>query len=460
MDIHNNIIAFDIDGVMTDYSKFIREKGQRFLSDEVKGIYPIKNNSAYEFEEIFDVDNSIKSKFFEKYLLSYCINYPVIYFLPDMIERLYEKQYAIHIVTSRYKCNERSLIGIVMRLILKYWLWKNKIKYSKIIFCSLEHGAIEKRKYCEEHKISVMIEDCADNINELSSIMKVICMDAPYNQDCINNNIIRVKNFDYHVVYSELMNLFNGDYPYRKTIMGDDEVKKLDFHSSKEYYRKLNDYYSDLPIGKWKLEYLKKQEKTLQIVAPFIRFALSCFTHFKFIGSCEILSSSSNIYISNHINRWDARNILSMLSYSVTPHLLIKKNRSNIILNKMLAITINKDDYLSKRESIMKMVHLLNNNGNLVIFPEGTRNKKIRTEEDFIVRNVEEVDSMLNEFEKGAFLLSKITNKNLIPIGVTKRNNVWIYNVGTPIISSEFTNHEDLAIEARKRICNLILECN
>ena len=47
-----------------------------------------------------------------------------------------------------------------------------------------------------ENNIDVMIEDSPKNLEQLSEITKMICLDLPYNKDINNDNIYRCYNWD------------------------------------------------------------------------------------------------------------------------------------------------------------------------------------------------------------------------------------------------------------------------
>ena len=50
-----------------------------------------------------------------------------------------------------------------------------------------------------------MIEDSPNNINELANIIPVICYNAEYNKNCIDNKIIRC--YSWYDIYSKINNL-------------------------------------------------------------------------------------------------------------------------------------------------------------------------------------------------------------------------------------------------------------
>lgn len=92
-----------------------------------------------------------------------------------------------------------------MRKIVKKWLFENEIIYDKLIFSK----ALKEKKSQEmiENTIDLMIEDNPNNINELSSIVPVICYNTTYNKDCSNDKIFRC--YSWYDIYKKIKEIMN-----------------------------------------------------------------------------------------------------------------------------------------------------------------------------------------------------------------------------------------------------------
>ena len=68
---------------------------------------------------------------------------------------------------------------------------------EEIISCSEKYGPEEKYRACIEKKVDVMIDDRPEIVTYLAAKgIKVMMMDAPYNQQVVGDNIIRVFGWD------------------------------------------------------------------------------------------------------------------------------------------------------------------------------------------------------------------------------------------------------------------------
>ena len=81
-----------------------------------------------------------------------------------------------------------------MQELTKQWLKKQNIQYDKLIFAKNE----EKLQQCLENNIDVMIEDCPNNIQNISKKIKVIKFDCQYNKKELGENIITGYSW-YHI---------------------------------------------------------------------------------------------------------------------------------------------------------------------------------------------------------------------------------------------------------------------
>ena len=66
-------------------------------------------------------------------------------------------------------------------------MMENDIEYDEILA-----GPGNKKEKCLKHNIDIMIEDKANNVEEISEHIPVLCFDAPYNLKVNKDNVHRV----------------------------------------------------------------------------------------------------------------------------------------------------------------------------------------------------------------------------------------------------------------------------
>ena len=174
-------IGFDIDGVLTNFEKFVATYGCKFLKTTIKNI-KISQINDDDIAEMFNCDLETEERFWNEYIKVYCTEYSARLGLAEMMTEL-RKKHNIIIITNR----SASMVPTdTMISWVKGWLEKEKIPYDKIVF---NHGS--KLQACLDNKIDVMIEDSPKHIKELSQYMNCICFDSHYNTECEGENIRR-----------------------------------------------------------------------------------------------------------------------------------------------------------------------------------------------------------------------------------------------------------------------------
>ena len=188
-------IGIDIDGTLTDIEKFQLDYGSKFFSEYNKFIV---NPNGYETSEIFNVDEDLDNKFWEKYYFDYLKNEPIRKFASEIIKKLKDEGNEIYIITARHADN--IITDKESSLLTKAWLDKNEVKYDKLIF-----SPEDKLNICLKNNIDIMVEDKPTNINIISTKIPVICINAGYNQHCNGSNIYRA--YSWYDVYNKIKNI-------------------------------------------------------------------------------------------------------------------------------------------------------------------------------------------------------------------------------------------------------------
>lgn len=188
-------IGIDIDGVLTDIERFIVDYGSKFC---MENNIPIDiKPGEYDEKYTFGWDDDQCLEFWNKYLEYYVTKYNVREFAPEVIHKLKEEGNEIYIITARNEWGLPEESNGKMKEFVSKWLQDNRIEYDRIIYTE---GS--KLQYCVGNYIDVMIEDCPENILDISSKIKVFCYHCIYNSKVKGKNIERV--YSWNEIYQKL----------------------------------------------------------------------------------------------------------------------------------------------------------------------------------------------------------------------------------------------------------------
>lgn len=188
-------IGIDIDGVLTDIERFLVDYGTKFNMDNNLPINIMEGE--YSEEKAFNWKNEQAIKFWNEYLVYYATKYPIRYFASEIISKLKEEGHEIYIITARNEYGLPEDYKGKMKELVSQWLKDNEICYDKIIYTE---GS--KLPYCVGNYVEVMIEDCPDNIKDVSTKLPVLCFDCGYNKKIEGKNVIRV--YSWYDIYSKI----------------------------------------------------------------------------------------------------------------------------------------------------------------------------------------------------------------------------------------------------------------
>lgn len=185
------IIGVDADGVLTDMQLFNYTYGQLFFNKE------IINPSAYSVREIFEVSKFQEILYGLVYFKRYCTEWEPREGAAQIINNMKLSGNTICEITARKFVTNKGLLGTKSRKWFEDWCRRNNFSFDEIIYCSEKYGPEEKYQACIEKKVDVMIDDRPEIVTCLASKgIKVMMMDAPYNQHVVGDNIIRAFGWD------------------------------------------------------------------------------------------------------------------------------------------------------------------------------------------------------------------------------------------------------------------------
>ena len=181
-------IGIDIDGVLNDVGYWHYTYGFKYCIE--MGIDRGFDPYSYLIEEQFKLTDEENDDFWNTYIYDLLESIPVRPYASYIIGLLRDMGHKIVIVSAR---NDRYLNNGDMFSYVSSWLDKNNILYDEIII-----GNGNKKDKCIDNNIDIMIEDKLDNVIDISSVIPVLCFDAPYNRDINSSNVTRVYSW-FHI---------------------------------------------------------------------------------------------------------------------------------------------------------------------------------------------------------------------------------------------------------------------
>lgn len=175
-------IGVDIDGTLTDIAKFQIEEGKKFFDRE-----PV-NTKVLDVKDMFECSDEEEKAFWKKNYMKYCVLGKMRNGSDKFTKNAHNNDDEIIIITSRKYTDQDTKLGKLMRYTVEQWLKHNGIETDKIIYCNEDKTAAIK-----DNKIDIMLEDNSKNIEELSKLTKVVCMNTEYNMDYQFTNANNVK---------------------------------------------------------------------------------------------------------------------------------------------------------------------------------------------------------------------------------------------------------------------------
>ncbi len=192
-------IGVDLDGVLNDIAEWHFACGSKFCLE--KNINRGFNPKGYYMEEQFMLTGEENIEFWHQYIFDLLIAIPIRPYASEVIHKLRKDGHEIIILSARDNQYLTHQYSGMIDYYVKSWLDKYNIEYDDIII-----NANNKREKCLNIGLDLMIEDKKSNVEDISKIIPVMVFDAPYNQDCVGRNVIRV--YSWYQIYQEIINKF------------------------------------------------------------------------------------------------------------------------------------------------------------------------------------------------------------------------------------------------------------
>lgn len=189
-------IGIDVDNTITDTIPVFKKYCKKYNEEVVKRNVPM-NEVGFAITNLYEEwTQEEKQDCYLKYIDIAREEVEVKPNAKEVIQKLKQENNYIHIITARNK-------GILDPYeATKKYLQKNGIVYDELAIKK------DKKQYCIDNNIDILIDDEPNNIKEVSEIIPVIVFEAKHNEICNGKNIIKVKTWDeVYEVIKEIENI-------------------------------------------------------------------------------------------------------------------------------------------------------------------------------------------------------------------------------------------------------------
>lgn len=184
-------IGVDCDGVLTDLSAYIFDRGRRYFRHDER------NTGVYNVSGIFQCSKKEETRFWLRYFFPYCKNWPPRPGAVETINRLHDEGHKLYEITARMFVTRRDPLGWYSRRVFTGWMAHHGFCFDNIYFCAEKRTAAEKLAGCRQYAVDLMIDDKPDVALHLAENgVRVLLFDAPYNQGVQHEDIIRVYSWE------------------------------------------------------------------------------------------------------------------------------------------------------------------------------------------------------------------------------------------------------------------------
>ena len=175
----------DIDGVITLFYEFVTKVGSETFHKNMV------NPSAYEIEDMFDVDKEAVKNFWQQYSHFYDTECPARDYIYEFSKEMYKRGHKIILITNMLRGNKTSERKAELIRYTENYIKKHLYKYE-----SIQYSMNNKLELAKQLNIDCMIEDCVQFVNEISTYCPVYYPVYPYNKQLgTKENIIPFHSF-------------------------------------------------------------------------------------------------------------------------------------------------------------------------------------------------------------------------------------------------------------------------
>ena len=190
---NREIIGFDIDGTLTDFSGFLEKYAPEYMQKR-HGL-TLKNKNGYDIDELYGLEDitgeesTIAKQFWNYHYLKYCFVFSMRKEAAGVIRKLKQK-YVVVIITSRNRACRKGIVGWFVRMSTRLQLWINGVVPNVFIF---KENDSEKCQVINSGLLFAMVDDKPDVLKKINGCRK-FCVTSMYNEGV--EGCIRIKSLD------------------------------------------------------------------------------------------------------------------------------------------------------------------------------------------------------------------------------------------------------------------------
>ncbi len=186
-------IGIDLDNTITDLLEVLKIYCKEYNENVIKRNL-LMNEKGFAVANLYEWTEREKIDFCIKYLNEAREKAKLKENANRIIHRLKQEGNTIYIITARKQIGSTNIYEITQK-----YLKKNSVEYDELIIQK------DKKQFCIDNNIDVLIDDEPQNIKAVSQIIPVIAFEEIYNVNCIGNNIIKVNTWN--EVYDVIKNI-------------------------------------------------------------------------------------------------------------------------------------------------------------------------------------------------------------------------------------------------------------
>lgn len=403
-------IVWDIDGVLVDLEKYLLKKAPSFF--EKKFHKKVVNPNSIDLKEMFDCTKEQEEMFWTHNLnlLTYSLFEKMRYGIKETMDRIHADGDKNIICTARAKCDEDNFIGKVIKAAVYTWVSKNNLPVDDIYFVSHKNSAEEKFEVCKRINATVMIEDDMNNAKLISKEIPTILFSTDYNKNINSENIVTVDCAD--AIYLEILKLKQVPYVQNFRFLNRDERQNLSYEELEEYYKQYRQVMINMPYNQ---EKRNKQEEKYKRLYDKMERVHSLFSSNTIILNPEMVDNLKRNYqqgkifvVASHTTLDDIQQVektIDKMSFFLVKNEFSKYPVVGEFLESIGCVYVERQDKESRIHSRKQMEKLVFHGKNIIILPEGTRNR---------------TSSVVRKFEIGASSIAQRTGNYLVPIAIKR----------------------------------------
>lgn len=174
-------IGIDIDNTITNTLPILKEYCKRYNDTVVKRNLKMHEDGVASYN-LYDWTPEENQDFCNKYLEEIVLQAEVKENAREIIQELKDVGHTIYIISAR----------AVPEFKTPYETTEKFLKEKEIVYDKLLVGKREKKSFCIENDIEVLIDDEPQHIIQMAEFIPVLVFDAIYNKQCKGTNILRV----------------------------------------------------------------------------------------------------------------------------------------------------------------------------------------------------------------------------------------------------------------------------